>query len=186
MQRTDRFRLVGGAFAAALLAASVLAFAPAPADSPKEEKIAFTTVSGEDKPAAIALMNPDGSKRTTLIKGEANEIEPALSADGKQIVYVTIRLNPQLTGDVWVMKADGSDRKRLTNNAAGTLPFAPSWSPNGKKIAFADASVGSGQQMIDSDVKVMDADGKNVRTIGEGDDAVLVARRQETPVHGPR
>src|SRR6516164_2196175 len=68
MKHAGRFRLVAGAVAAALLAASALAFAPAPADAPKEEKIVFTTASREAKTVGIAIMNPDGSKRKTLTK----------------------------------------------------------------------------------------------------------------------
>ncbi len=36
--------------------------------------------------------------------------------------------------EIYIMNADGSERKRLTNNRADDL--YPSWSPDGKKITF--------------------------------------------------
>lgn len=42
--------------------------------------------------------------------------------------------NPDAVWDVWVMRGDGSDPKRLTND--GTNNQTPCWSPNGRLIAF--------------------------------------------------
>ena len=55
--------------------------------------------------------------------------------------------------EIYVMDANGGNQRRLTNN-----PFAdwsPSWSPDGKRIAFESHRDGSGE------IYVMDADGKN-------------------------
>jgi Tol biopolymer transport system component len=38
-------------------------------------------------------------------------------------------------GDIWVMRADGSRRRQLTHSGAG-FDFKPTWSPNGKQLAF--------------------------------------------------
>jgi len=37
--------------------------------------------------------------------------------------------------DIWVMKADGSDKKRLTDN--GATNWAPSWHPDNRRIIFS-------------------------------------------------
>jgi TolB protein len=38
-------------------------------------------------------------------------------------------------GDIWVMQADGSHRRQLTHSGAG-FDYKPTWSPNGKQLAF--------------------------------------------------
>lgn len=38
-------------------------------------------------------------------------------------------------GDIWVMRADGSQRRQLTHSGSG-FDFKPTWSPNGKQLAF--------------------------------------------------
>jgi len=42
--------------------------------------------------------------------------------------------NPDATWELWVMRGDGSDPKRLTQNEANDM--TPTWSPDGKSIAF--------------------------------------------------
>src|SRR5215210_759828 len=59
--------------------------------------------------------------------------------------------------DIYSMKADGTDRKRLTEDAAND--YAPDVSPNGKKIAFASSRSGSNK------IYVMKADGTAVRNL---------------------
>ena len=51
------------------------------------------------------------------------------------------------------MDEDGSNQTRLTDNSA--IDSLPSWSPDGKKIAFASDRDG------DYDIYVMDIDGSN-------------------------
>ena len=53
-----------------------------------------------------------------------------------------------------MIDADGSNVRQLREG------ISPSWSPNGKKIAFAGASEGPG-----TDIFVMDPDGTNVRRL---------------------
>lgn len=57
---------------------------------------------------------------------------------------------------IYVMNADGSDQRNLTNNAAGD--FEPVWSPDGTRIAFSRYTSGND----DDEIYVMDADGSNL------------------------
>jgi Tol biopolymer transport system component len=56
---------------------------------------------------------------------------------------------------VYVMNSDGSDRTRLTEGQAGFLS-APTWSPDGSKLAFVSERDGS------PDIWLMDSEGSNL------------------------
>ena len=61
--------------------------------------------------------------------------------------------------DIYTMNSDGSNQTRLTFNEAADID--PTWSPNGRQIAFASYRAGE----KNSDIYVMDADGKNQRQL---------------------
>jgi len=59
------------------------------------------------------------------------------SADGKQIAFINIpdSQTPFSVGELWAMKADGSNPRKLADADAGH-GYAANWSPEGKWIAF--------------------------------------------------
>src|SRR5205807_2999907 len=59
--------------------------------------------------------------------------------------------------EIYVMNADGSGQTRLTNNSF--RDDYPTWSPDGKKIAFLRESGGV------SSINLMDADGTNQKEL---------------------
>lgn len=75
-----------------------------------------------------------------LTKGLTDCAAPSWSPDGKSIAFVAgwglydthNRLQPN---DVWVIKADGTGRRRLTS-FGDSLVDSTQWSPDGKHIAF--------------------------------------------------
>ncbi|MFQ6604243.1 MAG: amidohydrolase family protein [Fidelibacterota bacterium] len=75
-----------------------------------------------------------------------------VSPNGDLVVF-------QALGSLWVAGIDGSDRKRLTDPAEG-VGLVPTWSPDGKKIAFSfwsDKNSGS--------IRIISARGKRERTV---------------------
>ena len=69
------------------------------------------------------------------------------------------------TSEIYVMDADGSNQRRLTNNPASD--YAPSWSPDGTRIAFASDRDGhvNIRGFPTAEIYVMDADGGNLQNL---------------------
>ncbi len=132
-----------------------------PAWSPDGKQIAFAAVaSPQEKKADIYVMNADGSQRTKLTQSEANmfAFAPTWSPDGKRIAFSTAQAQGgQPRFSLQIMDADGKNRKQIGDGAI------PAWSPDGKKILYSLFTQGSGVPSL----KIMDADGGNVKTLAE-------------------
>ena len=111
-----------------------------PTWSPDGMRIAF--VSHRDGNGEIYVMNADGSYVTRLTDDPVEDCEPAWSPDGGRIAFVsgcTANLFPDGYGSsIYLMNTDGSNPMLLTGGEAD-VPQArfPSWSPDGREIAFA-------------------------------------------------
>jgi TolB protein len=81
---------------------------------------------------------------------------PYWSPDGTQIVFQSDRNDGN--SEIYTMKADGTDIKRLTTNKG--MDETPIWSPDGKHILFC-----SDRDHGNVEIYLMDTDGKNQRNI---------------------
>ena len=95
----------------------------------------------------FALRVADGSIRR-LTATEFNEYEPRWSPDGKRIIFrgtrrgLTDRETTMEDTHVWMMNADGSDRREIgavLDNRQG----APKWAPDGNSVYFTIQERGS-------------------------------------------
>lgn len=88
--------------------------------SPRGEKIVFMCRAGGNQ---ICLVSPDGSGIQQLTSVGNNE-EPTWSPNGRHIVFTSTRMGQR---DLFVMQADGSEQRRLTNN--GRENYLADWGP---------------------------------------------------------
>ena len=134
-----------------------------PAFAPDGARIAYSggfTLADRDN--EIFVTSNSGEGRRALTNNTVPDYEPAWSPDGDRIAFVRQDKvtvpggGPDWQVDVWTMNADGSGQKKLTNDLS--YEGAPSWSPNGSKIAFQRTGVGS-------DIWMMNADGTGQRRL---------------------
>jgi Tol biopolymer transport system component len=136
-------RLIGLAVSALLL----LVFAPsASATAPGANgKIYYQgPQSGEDGPADIYRVNPDGGEPQDLTSGNGfSEERPNVSADGRHVVFQSFR---DEGWNIFSMNADGSSQVDLTNTLDPVINFEPTWSPDGSKVVFMRQNLTPGEQ----------------------------------------
>ncbi|HET9530601.1 MAG TPA: hypothetical protein VFQ92_09635 [Blastocatellia bacterium] len=118
--------------------------------SPDGKKIVFTSVRDGD--LDIYTMDIDGRNVKRLTTEVGYDGGPFFSFDSQWIVYrahhpeneketadykalLKDNLIRPTRLDIWVMKADGSGKRRVTNN--GKANFAPFFFPDGKRIIFS-------------------------------------------------
>ena len=96
-------------------------------------------------------MNIDGTQLVEYVdRPPTADFNGQWSPDGEKILFVS---NRDGNYNLYVMKTDGSDLRRLTSHEAAE--YNPCWSPNGEKIAFVSNRRGN------LDIYVMASDGSN-------------------------
>jgi TolB protein len=112
--------------------------------SPDGSTIAFSRLESTSRPlreATLYLADADGSNLRSL---GLHGLSPAWSPDGWRLAFVSFddaneptcpAASCPLSGELYVVGADGGGVKRLTRSKADDEH--PSWSPDGSRIAFA-------------------------------------------------
>ena len=150
-----------------------------PAWSPDGKRIAFTSYrDGHDdaihgRPTAeIYVMDDDGGNQQGLTNDLNDDRHPSWSPDGKRIAFSSERDGHFIadfigefeitSSEIYLMDADGGNQQRLTENRKND--WFPSWSPDGKRIAFSSDRKGN---FVNFEIYVMDADGGNLQRLTE-------------------
>lgn len=124
-----------------------------PTWAPDGKRIAFT--SQRNGGSDVWIVRRDGSKlRNLTSESFPLDESPSWSPDGTLIAFGSNRESSAETGgDIYVMKADGTDVRRITFSDSA---YAPAWSPDGCGIAFNSAVSGASQ------IYVMRNDGSGI------------------------
>ncbi|MEQ1948283.1 MAG: hypothetical protein ABL995_13910 [Bryobacteraceae bacterium] len=116
----------------------------------KNKKIFYTSVASGD--LELWTMNEDGSGKKQITRTEGYDGGPTFSRDGKKMVWRAYHpdtpekkatyqslLKENLTApmkmELWVADGEGKNANQITN--FGCASFAPTFTPDGKKILFA-------------------------------------------------
>ena len=118
-------------------------------------------------------IEPDGS--VTVLETAHDAGVPAWSPVEDKIAFWS-GIETQY-GQVWVINADGTGSKQLTETPNHKSSDDPSWSPDGKQILFDTGRSGRGAELW-----VMDADGKNQRRVSDIDWGPFPGRGAWQPV----
>jgi TolB protein len=94
----------------------------------------FTYVSTRAGVTSVYSVDSDGRNERRLASG-LNYFHPMWSPDDERIMYNAQLAWNDSTFDLWTMRRDGSDKRRLTNYNQSETTYG-SWSPDGQRIVF--------------------------------------------------
>ena len=101
------------------------------AQAPTTPKILFT--STRDGNREVYSMNPDGSEQVRLTKHPGNDLQAVWSPTGEKILFVSDRGRER---DLYLMNPDGLSVRRVFRRKIEPWRTSPTWSPDGKQIAY--------------------------------------------------
>jgi Tol biopolymer transport system component len=114
-------------------------------------------VSKRDGNHEIYVMNADGSEQRRLSQNKVSDYTPAWSPDGKQIAFISDRVNHPGSGNIYSSNLMG-DRTQLTHSFLEHN--SPVWSSDGQKIAYTISNENGGNE-----IRVMNLDGSEGKTL---------------------
>jgi Tol biopolymer transport system component len=131
------------------------------AERPASGLIVYEGRGGGTDPNAVDIYTVDAATgETARLTSDGNSRQPAWSPDHASIVFASDAGNEDKQEDLYIMRADGSDVRRLTSTP-GVSEWHPRISPDGSRIAYMSVAGNI------SFVKVMDIDGSGERQVGE-------------------
>jgi TolB protein len=140
-------------------------------------RIAFRRyLDTEQTTGAVFTIRPNGHGERQVTHPPSGFVDqtPDVSPDGRRIAFERFSTDDATPfNEVFVVDVDGSNLTQLTRNApgefcnlGGTCSGSPAWSPDGREIAFKQASGPIRDDLFENvGIFVMKADGSNVRRI---------------------
>ena len=120
-------------------------FFPVFAKAPTTPKILFT--SARDGNREVYIMNPDGSEQINLTKHPAGDLQAVWAPTGEKILFISDRGGER---DLYLMDPDGTNVRRVFKRKTKVHRRSPTWSPDGKHIAYVNSLWNS----LNSDIRI--------------------------------
>jgi len=142
------------------------------------KRIVFTSMRDGD--LDIYTMNIDGTNVRRVTSELGYDGGAFFSADGKKIIYrayhpktdaeiarYKLRLSEDLIEpnnfELWIMDADGSNKRQITNLSAAS--FAPFLSPDGKKVIFSTNYFATDKRRRNFEIAMINVDGTGLERV---------------------
>ena len=123
--------------------------------SPDGTRLLISRTHQSSDPDIYSIAAPPNTSRVDRVTSfVATEMMADLSRDGSEIVFVSDR---EGENKIYIMNADGSGVRRLTNTEFNEL--SPAWSPDASRVAFEHGGTGKLQ------IYVVGRDGSDIRQI---------------------
>ena len=121
--------------------------------------IAYAIIGGD----GIWVMDANGKNQRQLTADEGDS-RPVWSPDGQQIAFDRRPDNDPDSRRIYIMNADGSNVRQVTDGWSGESDIYSRWSPDGKQIAFTRA-IREGGTVLALLICVVNPDGSNLRRL---------------------
>jgi Tol biopolymer transport system component len=129
-----------------------------PTWSPDGRRIAYVQILEKSEATSLRVMAADGSNDRPLLLGDVSA--PAWSPDGTRIAFCR---GGYTRDDIFMLKLGQSRPHRVAKTALSECE--PDWSPDGRRIAFEGVDASGPGPLVQYDVYVMSATGKNRRRL---------------------
>jgi WD40-like Beta Propeller Repeat len=124
------------------------------------DRLAFIGRRGSENVAHLVVLRPPGRHVDILGPPLGGGAAVAWAPDGQRIAYAATNGSSNVSA-IYTVRADGSDRRRLTPSSPPASEEAPLWWPDGKKMLFVRTRVGGGAIYGVEEVWMMRADGSH-------------------------
>lgn len=108
-------------------------------------RIVFTSDQSTTEHDEVFVVPEDGGALVQITaRDDRRAFEPTFAPDGAWIVFESHQLDQDEDGELWKLRADGTELTQLTSTATIANARQPVWSPLGDRIVFQAPGVGGG------------------------------------------
>jgi TolB protein len=139
--------------------------------APDGHRFAFTLDRGRGRgrlssPTDIYVIDANGSRLRRLTRSGA-AFAPVWAPDGSAIVYAQRERDETLPfrTSLWIMRSDGSGKRRLLPARSGQIDVPGSWTPDGRLLAFTRARFGRATLSFRNSIVTVRPDASRLRTL---------------------
>jgi Tol biopolymer transport system component len=130
--------------------------------SPDGSRIAYVGTELGTGQSGVWTVSRDGTDKLLVLEGHWEAV--SWSPNGERLLLSGVPADAK-PFDLYTVRLDGSGLLQLTDDEL--VERTPSWSPDGRRIVFAERTVQFDNQDYGQDVFVVDADGSHLRRLTE-------------------